>query len=88
MMSVIGNTALNFSDEQAMILDTAREFCRDKSPIAVVRAHLDSECGFDSGTWDEMVALGWPGISFPEAYGGSGLGISSVVPVVECMGRA
>jgi alkylation response protein AidB-like acyl-CoA dehydrogenase len=88
MMSVIGNTALNFSDEQAMILDTAREFCRDKSPISAVRAQLESASGFDPSTWDEMVALGWPGISLPEAYGGSGLGISSVVPVVECMGRA
>ena len=87
-MSVIGNTALNFSDEQAMILDTAREFCRDKSPISAVRAQLDSASGFDPSTWDEMVALGWPGISLPEAYGGSGLGISSMVPVVECMGRA
>jgi alkylation response protein AidB-like acyl-CoA dehydrogenase len=35
-----------------------------------------------------MVALGWTGISIPEAYGGSGLGVSSLVPVVECMGRA
>ena len=87
-MSVIGNTTLTFSDEQAMILDTAREFCRDKSPIAAVRAQLDSESGFDSAIWSEMVALGWTGISLPEAYGGSGLGVSSVVPVVECMGRA
>jgi len=83
-----GNTTLSFSEEQAMILDTAREFCRDKSPIESVRAQLDSETGFDRAIWNEMVALGWTGISIPEAYGGSGLGISSVVPVVECMGRA
>lgn len=87
-MLVIGNTTLKFSDEQAMILDTAREFCRDKSPIDAVRAQLDSESGFDPAIWNEMVALGWTGISIPEAYGGSGLGVSSVVPVVECMGRA
>ncbi|MFT4826134.1 MAG: acyl-CoA dehydrogenase [Halioglobus sp.] len=87
-MSVIGNITLTFSDEQAMILDTAREFCRDKSPIDAVRAQLDSESGFDPAIWNEMVALGWTGISIPEAYGGSGLGVSSLVPVVECMGRA
>ncbi|MEH6584051.1 MAG: acyl-CoA dehydrogenase family protein [Halioglobus sp.] len=87
-MSVIGNTALSFSEEQAMILDTAREFCRDKSPIAAVRSQLDSESGFDPAVWQEMMALGWTGISVPEAYGGSGLGISALVPVVECMGRA
>ncbi|MFK8048719.1 MAG: acyl-CoA dehydrogenase family protein [Halioglobus sp.] len=87
-MSVIGNTTLQFSEEQAMILDTAREFCRDKSPIEAVRAQLDSEAGFDAAIWQEMVALGWTGISIPEAFGGSGLGVSSLVPVVECMGRA
>ena len=27
-MSVIGNTALSFSEEQAMLLDVAREFCK------------------------------------------------------------
>ena len=86
-MSMIGNTALKFSEEQAMILDTAREFCRDKSPIAAVRAQLDSESGFDVSVWNEMVALGWAGISLPEACGGSGLGVSSLVPIVECMGR-
>ena len=87
-MSVIGSTALQFSEEQAMILDSAREFCRDKSPISAVRAQLDSKSGFDASVWDEMVSLGWAGISLPDAYGGSGLGVSSLVPVVECMGRA
>ncbi len=87
-MSVIGNTDLRFSEEQGMILDTAREFCRDKSPISAVRAQLHSPLAYDSGTWDEMVSLGWLGIALPEACGGSALGVSGVVPVVECMGRA
>jgi acyl-CoA dehydrogenase len=87
-MSVIGNTELAFSEEQAMIMDSAREFCRDKSPIAAVRAQLDSHTGYDPATWSEMVGLGWTGIALPEAYGGSGLGCSALVPVVESMGRA
>ena len=53
-MSVIGNTDLRFSEEQAMILDTAREFCRDKSPIEKVRQQLDSPAGYDSAIWEEM----------------------------------
>lgn len=87
-MSVIGNNALRFSEEQAMLLDVAREFCRDKSPMAAVRAQLETERGFDPAIWDEMVALGWAGIALPEACGGSGMGVASVVPVVEAMGRA
>jgi acyl-CoA dehydrogenase len=87
-MSVVKNTALSFSEEQAMLLDVAREFCRDKSPIASVRAQLETETGFDQALWEEMVSLGWTGIALPESCGGSGMGISTLVPVVECMGRA
>ena len=81
------NTALSFSDEQAMILKSAREFCRKKSPIASVREQLDTETGYDAKLWDEMVDLGWAGASFPEEFGGFDLGIGSVVSIAESMGR-
>lgn len=71
-----------------MLLEVARAFCRDKSPIGAVRAQLETDTGFDRALWDEMVALGWPGIALPEAVGGSGLGVGALVPVVESMGRA
>jgi acyl-CoA dehydrogenase len=87
-MSVIGNTELSFSEEQGMILDTAREFCREKSPVSAVRVQLKSDLGYNVETWNEMVELGWLGISLPEAAGGSQLGVAGVVPVVESMGRA
>lgn len=87
-MSVIGDTSLRLSEEQAMLLDVAREFCRDKSPMASVRAQLETDTGFDEALWDEMVALGWSGIALPESCGGSGLGIAAVVAVAEAMGRA
>ena len=32
------NLAMAFSEEQGMLLDSAREFCRDRSDIAAVRA--------------------------------------------------
>ena len=82
------NTTLKLSEEQAMLLDVARDFCRDKSPIAAVRAQLETANGFAPALWDEMVALGWAGIALPESCGGSGLGVGALVPVVECMGRA
>ena len=71
-----------------MLLDVAREFCRDKSPIAEVRAQLETATGFDQGLWDEMVNLGWAGIALPESCGGSGLSVAALVPVLEAMGRA
>lgn len=87
-MSTIGNTTVSFSEEQAMLMDVAREFCRDKSPIGEVRAQLETDTGFDNNLWSEMVNLGWTGIALPEGCGGSGLGVAALVPVFEAMGRA
>ncbi len=81
------NTDITFTDEQAMLLETATTFCRDKSPIRAVRNLLLSDTGFDQAVWDEMVALGWPGIAIPEAHGGSGLSLAEVATIAEPMGR-
>jgi alkylation response protein AidB-like acyl-CoA dehydrogenase len=81
------NTAIAFSDEQAMILESAKGFCRDRSDITAVRSLLNSDNGYSGDIWAEMVALGWTGIAIPEQYGGSELGIGSTVPLVESMGR-
>lgn len=87
MTSVLGNLSLDFSEEQGMLLDVAREFVRDKSPIEQVRAQLETDTGFDPAVWEEMVSLGWTGIALPETVGGSALGIGAVVPVVEALGQ-
>lgn len=81
------NLAIGLSDEQGMLLDSAREFCRNRSTISEVRALLQSEAGYDPQVWQELVDLGWMGAAIAEAHGGSGLGIGSVVPIVECMGK-
>ena len=78
--------AIEFSEEQAMLLDTALEFCRQKSPIETVRSSLDA-ADIDHELWREMAELGWLGINIPESQGGLGLSLSAVVPVVESMGR-
>ncbi|MDB9805364.1 acyl-CoA/acyl-ACP dehydrogenase [Porticoccaceae bacterium] len=82
-----GNSALSFSDEQAMLLDSAKSFCGDKSDISAVRSLLQSEIGHNPEVWQEMVALGWTGIAIPEQYGGFAMGLGSTVPVIESMGR-
>ena len=82
-----GNSALSFSDEQAMLLDSAKSFCGDKSDISAVRSLLQSDIGHNPEVWQEMVALGWTGIAIPEQYGGFAMGLGSTVPVIESMGR-
>ncbi len=76
-----------FSDEQAMLLETAINFCRDKSPVESVRRLLEIEAGYDDSVWQEIVQLGWTGIAIPESYGGSELGLGAVATILEPMGR-
>ena len=78
--------AIVFGEEQAMLLETAADFCQKRSPIELVRARLDSS-ELNRDLWDEMSSLGWLGINVPESFGGLGLGVDSIVPVVESMGR-
>ncbi|MBL4705226.1 MAG: acyl-CoA/acyl-ACP dehydrogenase [Flavobacteriales bacterium] len=80
--------SMRFSEEQKMILESARSFCKDTSPIEQVRELLESSQGYDGGVWKQLVGLGWTGIAIPERFGGSELGIEAVVPIVESMGRS
>ena len=86
-MTRTANLSMALSDEQAMILDSAKEFCRNKSDITDVRSLLKSATGFNSDVWQEMIELGWTGMTIPEQYGGSEMGIGSAIPLVENMGR-
>jgi acyl-CoA dehydrogenase len=78
---------IRFSDEQAMLLESATSFCRDQSPSARVRALIGSDTGYDPAVWQAIVQMGWPGIAVPEAYGGSGLSLGHLAVVAEPMGR-
>ncbi len=78
---------MGLSEEQADLLDAAERFCREKSPAQKVRKLLEDEQGFDPGLWDEIASLGWLAIAIPEEYGGLGLSLAEVAPVMEQMGR-
>ena len=78
---------IEFSDEQAMLSETAADFCARHSPIDKVRSLINTDDGRDADVWRGITKLGWVGIAVPEQYGGLGLGLASVVPVLESMGR-
>jgi len=78
---------MGLSEEQADLLEVATKFCREKSPMDKVRMLMSDERGFDAALWREIGALGWLGIAIPERYGGAGLSLAEVTPVVEQMGR-
>ena len=41
MSAIIGSKKIDFSEEQGMLLDVAREFVKDKSPGSEVRKLLE-----------------------------------------------
>ena len=77
-----------FTDEQAMIRDTAAAFLAEVSTSEAVRAAMATEQGYDSDLWTRICTeLYWQAIHVPEEFGGMGLGYVEVVATMEQMGR-
>ncbi len=80
---------LVLNEEQSMLKDAAKDFCTNNTPITQMRKLRDekSESGFDRDTWNQMVELGWAGITIPEDFGGLGFGYMGMGVVMEECGR-
>jgi alkylation response protein AidB-like acyl-CoA dehydrogenase len=75
-------------DEQLALQRSARDFFERRCPIATVRAVEDGEPGYMPDVWSEMAGLGWLGITFPEAYGGTGGSLLDLYGLHEEIGRS
>jgi len=80
---------LVLNEEQNMLKDAAKDFCKNNMPISQMRKLRDdkSEAGYDPDTWAQMVELGWAGITIPEDFGGLGFGYTGMGVVMEECGR-
>jgi alkylation response protein AidB-like acyl-CoA dehydrogenase len=88
-LSAAGEGAMHvrLSDEQQMMVDSAREFLRASCPLATVREWEKLPRGYPAGLWTEMAELGWIGALYPEEFGGLGLGILDMTLLMREMGR-
>jgi alkylation response protein AidB-like acyl-CoA dehydrogenase len=77
------------NEDQELIRESALQFLEKQQPIATLRALRDGDepSGVSPAFWDEMSALGWPGLLAPESVGGSGLGFQELGVVFEALGR-
>ena len=72
-----------FTDEQNLIRNTYRDFCQQELPPEYVR-QMDDNCDFlPQDLLQKFAALGTMGLSIPEEYGGSGLGVIETCIVTE-----
>jgi alkylation response protein AidB-like acyl-CoA dehydrogenase len=76
------------SEEQQLLKDSARDFCREQAPVTRLRKQRDAKKnGRDPELWAEMAAMGWAGVIVPEDFGGAGLGYVGLGVVLEETGR-
>ncbi len=73
------------TDEQKMVKETVRRMAQEK--IAPLAADMDETGKFSQDVHGQFKALGLFGLAFPEAYGGSDMGILSAALVLEEIGR-
>jgi alkylation response protein AidB-like acyl-CoA dehydrogenase len=77
-----------FSADQEMLRDSIRRFLADRAPTTYVRSMLDDERGTSDAVWNALADLGVTGLLVPEQYGGAGMGMVDMAPVLEELGRA
>ena len=75
-----------FTDEQAMIAETARGFFVEQATSARTRAAMAAD-GIDHALWAAFCQeLGLAGVAVPEALGGAGLGLVELAILFEAAG--
>jgi alkylation response protein AidB-like acyl-CoA dehydrogenase len=77
----------DFSEEQGMLRDVAREFLTEQCPPEHARKMFEDARGYDPAIYRKLADLGILGLPFPEEYGGTGLGMVDQTIVLEEMGR-
>ena len=78
---------IGFTEEQELLRETARKFLDGECDSRFVRARMAEPAAMTDEFWQKLAAQGWLGIVYPEAYGGSGLGLVDLVVLMEEMGR-
>ncbi len=81
--------ALVINEEQQMLKSSAKEFLKERSPIAQLRRLRDMKdaIGYDKTLWTEMANIGWVALNIPVAYGGLDFGYTGLGQVLEETGR-
>lgn len=71
--------------EQQSIIDVFGALVERACPLESVREH--EPLGFSPKLWEQLVAVGAPGMAVPETEGGAGAGLLDLALAVEALGR-
>jgi len=78
----------DFSDDQKLLQQTARDFLEEHCPLAVCREILESDQPYKKELWKGAAEMGWQGAVIPEEFGGAGFGHLELAMIAEEIGRA
>jgi alkylation response protein AidB-like acyl-CoA dehydrogenase len=79
------NVAL--SEDQELLLHSAREVLDRECPMSRVRSAMEDPSDACSELFETLAKLGWTGLALPTPYGGAGLGMVELAILLEQMGR-
>ena len=79
---------LGLTEVQQMLKSSAREFLSQECPLTLVREMEEHELGYTDDLWRQISSLGWPGLAFPEQYGGTGGDFIDLAVLLEETGRS
>jgi acyl-CoA dehydrogenase len=77
-----------FTEEQELLRAEVRKFLDQNCPLEEVRKIAATPEGVARPLWARMAELGWVGLTFPDRFGGIGLGWVDLVVVLEETGRS
>ena len=75
--------------EQAMLRNTVAQFFQERAPVSALRALKSQHAShsYDAALWTEMVELGLPAITVPEAFDGLEFGWMGLGAIAQEAGR-
>ncbi len=81
----IGERTVNFgfSEEQQLLRAEVRRFLDQNASLERVREMTEAGGGMDPQLWMRIAELGWVGLAMPEQHGGVGLGLETLIVVLE-----
>jgi alkylation response protein AidB-like acyl-CoA dehydrogenase len=78
----------DFSDEQKLLQQTARDFLAEHSPLSTCREILEGDQAYAASLWKGAAEMGWQGAVIPEQFGGAEFGHLELAMIAYEVGRA
>ncbi|MBJ18641.1 MAG: acyl-CoA/acyl-ACP dehydrogenase [bacterium] len=78
----------DFSDEQKLLQQTARDYLEANSPLSSCREILEGDQPYAADLWKGAAKMGWQGAVVPEEYGGAEFGHLELAMIAYEVGRS